>query len=126
MITMSSKQKLNTKSSTEAELVGADDMMGPLLWTKNFLEAQGYKSQRIVLYQNNTSAMLLEKYDRESSSKRTHHINIRYFFIKDCIQIKDFKVKYCPTDDIVADYLTKLLQGAKFNKFRKAIMNSLH
>ena len=126
MITMSSKQKINTKSSTVAELVGADDVMGPLLWTKNFLEAQGYKSQKTVLYQDNTSAMLLEKNGRESASKRTRHINIRYFFIKDHIQAKDFEVKYCPTDDMVADYLTKPLQGAKFKKFRKAIMNLSH
>ena len=126
MITISSKQKINMKSSMEAELVGVDDVLGPLLWTKNFLEAQGYKSQKMVLYQDNTSAMLLEKNGRESASKRTHHINIRYFFIKDHIQAKDLEVKYCPTDDMVANYLTKPLKGAKFKKFRKAIMNLSH
>ena len=38
---MSKKQKLNTKSSTEAELVGADDAAVMILWTKLFMEAQG-------------------------------------------------------------------------------------
>ena len=39
--TMSSKQKLNTRSSTEAELVGADDTITQAMWTKQFLEEQG-------------------------------------------------------------------------------------
>ena len=42
IISISKKQKLNTKSLTEAELVGADDAMPQMLWTRYFLEAQGY------------------------------------------------------------------------------------
>ena len=57
---MSRKPKLNTKSSTQAELVGADDVLTNLLWTRYFMEAQGYK-QNPVLFQDNTSAILLEK-----------------------------------------------------------------
>ena len=120
---MSRKQKLNTKSSTEAELVGADDVLGDLLWTRNFLEAQGYPSKKTTLYQDNTSAILLENNGRDSAGKRSRHIDIRYFFIKDCIEKNKLEVKYCPTDDMVADFMTKPLQGAKFNKFRKIIMN---
>jgi hypothetical protein len=55
----SQKQKLNTKSSTEAELVGAADVLPQLLWTKYFLEAQGYGTNPI-LYQDNRSTMKLE------------------------------------------------------------------
>ena len=66
---MSKKQKLNTKSSTEAELVGADDVLGDLLWTRNFLEAQGYPSKKTTLYQDNTSAILLENNGRDSAGK---------------------------------------------------------
>jgi hypothetical protein len=40
---ISKRQKLNTKSSTEAELVGVDDVMPQVLWTLYFIEAQGYK-----------------------------------------------------------------------------------
>ena len=39
---LSKKQKLNTRSCTEAELVGADDVATQILWTKHFMEAQGY------------------------------------------------------------------------------------
>ena len=57
---LSRKQKLNTKSSTDAELVGADDAAVMILWTMLFLEAQGYKVEKNVLYQDNKSAILLE------------------------------------------------------------------
>ncbi len=43
----SSKQKLNTQSSTESELVGVDDLMSLILWSRNFLQAQGYLLRRI-------------------------------------------------------------------------------
>jgi hypothetical protein len=44
---ISRKQKLNTKSSTESELVGADDVSVMILWTKLFLEEEGYEIERI-------------------------------------------------------------------------------
>ena len=117
------KQELNTKSSTEAKVVGADDTVNPALWTKQFLEAQGHEVE-VILYQDNTSAILLEKNGKESSSKRTRHLNIRYFFIKDCIDKKLLRVEYCPTDDMIGDFPSKPLQGRKFKKHCKAMMNS--
>ena len=119
----STKQKLNTKSSTETELVGADDIMPQLLWTNYFLDAQGYTTQDTIMFQDNQSTMLLEKNGKASSSKRTKHINIRYFFIKDRYDKKELTIQYCPTDDMVADFFTKPLQGRKFKKFRQIIMN---
>jgi hypothetical protein len=67
--TVSRKQKLNTSSSTTAELVGADDMSVMILWTKLFMEEQGYKVKSNVLYQDNKSAILLEKNGKCSSGK---------------------------------------------------------
>jgi hypothetical protein len=61
------RQKLNTRSSTEAELVGVDDMMSMILWTQLFLQAQGYEV-KTNLYQDNQSAMLLERNGKRSSS----------------------------------------------------------
>jgi hypothetical protein len=40
-ISTSTKQKLNTRSSTESELVGVDDMMPIIIWTRHFLLSQG-------------------------------------------------------------------------------------
>ena len=118
----STKQKLNTRSSTEAELVGVDDVMPQVLWTKYFLEAQGYMVKDNVLYQDNQSAILLEKNGRGSSGKRTRHINIRYFFVTDRVGKGELRVSYCPTMEMVSDYFTKPLQGAQFRMLRDAIM----
>ena len=123
IISGSTRQKINTRSSTETELVAADDFMPMLLWTRYFLEGQGYGSVDTVLYQDNQSAILLEKNGRLSSSKRTKHLNIRYFFITDRINDGDLKVEYCPSTEMVADFFTKPLQGKMFLKFRKMVMN---
>ena len=56
----SSKQRLNTKSSTETELVGASDYMPHNAWLKRFLQKQGYELQDNIYYQDNESTMKLE------------------------------------------------------------------
>jgi hypothetical protein len=118
----STKQKLNTRSSTETEIVGADDFMPAICWTRYFMEAQGYQVQDNVLFQDNKSAILLEKNGKASSSKRTKHINIRYFFITDRVNKGDVSLVWCPTGDMIGDFMTKPLQGALFRKFRDQIM----
>ena len=70
----STRQKLNTQSSTKAELVAVDDCMSQILWTRYFLDAQGYNINDCIIYQDNKSAILLEQNGQASSSKRTRHI----------------------------------------------------
>jgi Reverse transcriptase (RNA-dependent DNA polymerase) len=120
----STRQKINTTSSTEAETVGIHEVLPQILWTRYFLEAQGYGVEESVVYQDNQSAILLAKNGRGSSSKRTRHINIRYFFVADRIASKEVRVEYCPTGEMIADFFTKPLQGTLFRKFRDFIMNS--
>ena len=120
---MSKKQRMNTRSSTKAELIAADDTSSMILWSRLFLEAQGYEVKQNILFQDNKSAMLLENNGKQSSSKRTRHLNIRYFFLTDQIEKGNMEVKFCPTDEMTADYMTKPLQGEKFFKFRREIMN---
>jgi hypothetical protein len=119
----STKQKLVTRSSTECELVGVHDVMPQIEWTNLFLDAQGYKVNDTILYQDNLSAMLLEKNGRASSSKRTKHIHMRYFYIKDKVDQGCIRIEHCGTADMVADFFTKPLQGALFFKLRDRIMN---
>ncbi len=63
------KQKIMTKSSTEAELVGVYDSLGYILWARYFMEEQGYDMDPSILYQDNKSAILLEMNGKASSSK---------------------------------------------------------
>ena len=107
----------------EAELVAGDDLSNAIIWMNYFLEAQGYDTNGTILYQDNKSCMLLHNNGKASSSKRTRHLNIRYYFLSDRIANGELRVEFCPTDEMVADYFTKPLQGEKFRKFRKIIMN---
>ena len=76
----SSKQKLNTKSYTEADLVGLGDMMTMIICTIYFMEDQRYHISDNIVNQDNQSTMLLSRNGKASSGKRTKHINIRYLF----------------------------------------------
>jgi hypothetical protein len=116
-INMSRKQRINTRSSTEAELVGVNDNMTMVLWTKLFLEAQGLEVTDNIIYQDNKSTMLLEKNGRQSSGKKTRHFDVQYYFIHDHIKCGTVKVEYCPTDLMVGDFHTKPLQGSAFHRF---------
>ena len=120
---ISRKQGLNTRSSTEAEVVGADDAVGPMVWTRRFMEEQGYPPERSILYQDNKSAILLETNGRASAGKRSRHLNIRYFYVADQRDKGLIEIIYCPTDQMTGDYMTKPLHGAKFADFRQQIMN---
>jgi len=76
-----------------------------------------------VVYQDNQSAILLERNGQASCGKRTRHINIRYFFIKDRVANQELRIEYCPTEDMLSDLLTKPLQGSQFRKLRDRVLN---
>jgi hypothetical protein len=119
----SKKQKIVSRSSTEAELIGVYDVMPQVLWTRHFLMEQGYAVVDSVIHQDNKSAILLEENGRASSSKRTRHLNIRYFFVTDLVKSREVSIEYCPTGEMISDYFTKPLQGSLFRKMRNTIMN---
>lgn len=122
----SGKQKLNVKSSTEAELVGVSEYLPFNLWTRHFMESQGYALKSNVVYQDNQSAIKMEKNGRNSCTGNSRHIHIRYFFVKDRIDKGEVKIEYCPTLQMLADFYTKPLQGTLFRKFWRVIMGRDH
>ena len=62
-IALSMKQKINTRSSTEAELVGVDKAMSLIMWTRYFQEEQGLAIKHNIVFQDNQSAILLRTTD---------------------------------------------------------------
>ena len=108
------KQKLVARSSTESELIGMHDVLPQVLWTKQFLEEQGRLDTTTVVYQDNTSSILLERNGRSSSTKRMKHMHIHYFYVTEQVQNKNIHVAHCPTEEMVADFFTKPLQGSLF------------
>ena len=94
----SKKQKLNTKSSTETEIVGLYDKTGVILWMCNFFEAQGYTISTNFAYQDNMSTLSLAKNGYVSSSKHSKHIKAKCFFVKHYHHLGEITLTYCPTD----------------------------
>jgi hypothetical protein len=113
---------MNTRSSTETELVAVDDMMPQVLWTRYFLMDQGFNVGPSRILQDKKSAMLLKESGMASSSKQTCHISIRFYFIIDQVHLNNLTIEHCPTKSIIAAFFTKPIQGSAFYEFRKAIM----
>ena len=77
----------------------------------------------VTIEQDNTSAIKLERNGLKSSSKRTKHINIRYFYITDRLKARDIsRIIYKPTGGMESNYLIKALQGKLFHTHRKTLM----
>ena len=76
-------QRINTTSSTKAEVVGVHESMPVILWMRYFIDAQGYPLRPTNVHQDNLSGKQLVTNGRASRSKRTRYTNIRYFFVAD-------------------------------------------
>eukprot|EP00957_Ditylum_brightwellii_P007445 563222-Ditylum_brightwellii.AAC.1 len=87
------------------------------------MEAQGYKVSDSIVHQDNESTIRPKKNRKSSSSKRTRHIDIRYFFVTDRIEAGDLTTEYWSTRMMSGDLYTKALQGKTFRTFRDLIMN---
>ncbi len=117
-ISVSTKQKLNTKNLNESELVGFNNMMPIILWTHNFLLSQGHEVIKNLLLQDNKSSILIERNGKASSWKCTRHINISYFFITDQVNMKELTIEWCPMKQLV----TEPIQGSHFRHLRDYII----
>ena len=115
-------QKLNTTSSTEAELVGVSDGMPKITWTRYFMEAQFYNVEDVYVYEDNQSDIILETNSMKSIGKNSRHIKIKYFFVTDRVKDKELKTIYCLTKAMVADFFTKPLQGLLFLTHQNAVL----
>ncbi len=97
--------------------------MPSILWSLYFIQAQGYDMTHVLVYQDNKSVILLETIGKTSSSKRTKHIKMWYFFMKDKVESGDIKLEYKLTEDMWIDVNTKLKQGQAFQIDCSHIMN---
>ena len=95
------------------------------IYASLFLDAQGYRMQTSTVHQDNQSTIKLLNNGRASCGKKSRHVDIRYFFLKDRIDRGEFKVKYCPTELMVADFFSKPLQGSLFKNLSAVIMGEV-
>ena len=122
VFTKCSKQRIVTKSSHEAELVALSDGGSQVIWSRNFLIAQGYDLPATEIFQDNQATITSIKKGKPCSD-RSRHVDVRLFWLSDRIMTGEIEVEYMPSDDMVADFLTKPLQGERFKLMRSKLLN---
>jgi len=64
----------------------------------------------------------MERNGRNLCTGNSRHVNIRFFFVKDLVEMKEIEIIYCPTEVMLADYFTKPFQGKLLHELRAVIM----
>jgi hypothetical protein len=113
-----------TTSSCDLELVGLAKGLQQSLWSGYFLESQGYPVSPIMVLQDNQSTIKLVENGRPTS-ELSHHIRIGYFWIHDLLTKNIIKIQYCPTEELIADIMTKTFQGSLFKTMRDRLMGAV-
>ena len=116
----SCKQQIVTKSSTEAVLVALSDSANQGIHVRNFLIAQGYSMDPIIIYEDNLSCMALMERGR-SAAERTRLIKIRYFWVIERVNTGETTIRHMRTTEMYANLLMKPLQGGQFVAERFAL-----
>jgi hypothetical protein len=116
------KQPIITLSSTESEYVALTHATKDILWIHKLLSEFSFlynHSLPTTLHCDNQGAIELSKNARFHA--RTKHIDVHFHFVRQAINKGHIKVKYIPTDDMVADIFTKSLARVKFSMFRELL-----
>jgi len=116
---MSKKQASISLSTAEDEYIAAGSSCTQLLWMKTLLGDYGFSQDTMVISCDNTSAINISKNPVQHS--RTKHIDIRHHFLRDCVESEVVSLSFIPTENQLADILTKPLNGSKLESHRKAI-----
>ena len=112
------KQNTVALSSTEAEYLSATDSSKQAVYHRNFLQEIGIEQTGpTVIHADNQGAIALS--ENPCKHERTKHFDIRHHFIREKVQAGEVLLRYCPTNEMVADLLTKALPRIKFEKFRR-------
>jgi hypothetical protein len=116
---MSWKQALISLSTAEAEYIAAGSCCTQLLLMKKLLCDYGFTQDTMVIHCDNTTAINISKNPVQHS--RTKHIDIRHHFICDLVESREVALMFIPTENQLADILTKPHDGSRFESLRKAI-----
>ena len=118
----SKKQPTVAKSSCEAEYMAASSATQEAIYLRMLLKVLNYiQNGPTTIYQDNQSAMKIA--NNRMTNLRTKHIDIQHPFIRERIESREIKVEYLPTEDMVADCLTKPLSRTAIEKFNMTMFN---
>ena len=114
------KQRVVAMSSCEAEYMAASTAACQGVWLARLLgEMLNEEPVKPQLLVDNKSAISLSK--NPVFHDRSKHIEIRYHFIRECVEEGRNGIDYIRTSDQCADILTKALGRLIFQELRKKI-----
>lgn len=114
------KQTAVALSSTEAEYVALAECLQELTWLRKLMaDLAEPLPVPLVVYEDNQSCIALTAADR--TTRKSKHIDTKFCFVKDLVKEGVVTIKYCPTDQMEADLLTKPLGANKLQQLRTAI-----
>lgn len=114
------KQSVVSLSSTEAEYIAISAAATEAVYIRKLLEELKFpQNEPMTIHNDNQSAQCLVK--NPTLHSRSKHIAIRYHQVRDMFSKDEIKLKYVPTDDMMADVLTKNLCKIKHFKFVKSM-----
>ena len=87
------------------------------------MEAQGFKVNLTIVFQDNASTIKLAENGKLRSGKRTCHFDMQLFHATDLINRKEVTIKHCPTRKMLADYFRKPLVCKVSRTIRSDVMN---
>ena len=116
----SRKQKIVALSSCESEYVAATTAACQGIWLARLLgEFREMEEKTVRLKVDNKSAISLAK--NPVMHDRSKHIELRYHFIRDCVETKKIELEYVATEFQLADMLTKPLGRVRLQQLRSSI-----
>lgn len=119
---VSQKQRCVDLSSCVAECIAATAIACHGVWLKKFTwEKNHMKQYAVVIYVDNESTINLAR--NPVFHGRSEHIDIRYHFIRECVEQGEIEIKHVRTEEQRADVLTKAMSTVKFEKMRSGMKN---
>ena len=114
------QQEVVAMSSAESEYISMCNGARETVWLRRLVKGLlvvPYTDSATLMYVDNQAAIALAH--NASVNRRNKHIDVRYHFIRQVVQDNLIELEYCPTDEMVADMLTKALGRVKLQKFVK-------
>jgi len=108
------RQECTALSSVEAEYVAAATAAREVVWLRRFLNELGYQQAPTIMRIDNEGARELAT--NAMISARTKHIELRYHYIRECINNNDIELIHCPSKGNTADIFTKALPEPRFRQ----------
>jgi hypothetical protein len=118
----SNRQKLVTLSTAESELVALSSAVQEIVWMRGLLEEIGFKqSAPTICEQDNKSTVVMATRGSGRGGK-SRSINVRHFWMKEKVEDGTIELVYTPSEDIIADGMTKALTRKGFLRWRSRIL----